>query len=214
MVDGKRVRMITVAYDLVSENLVCLKRCEGSNPTREDIFVERRKNQAKSWLRTQRIGFWADICEYGRTVNSSVFVVPERNFSAVEGIRERYVGEYEIFFKEYADVVKGVRQPHIVLLEFHPSEEDYLRGRVRDALLNDLAKLQVEISKIQTKQNTCKGPGISESRKSKLQHVLDQVLNLKEAFEIESTDVDEHIILLEAKIRTLKLKACERPTLA
>lgn len=197
------VKMYTIAYDLVSENALCLQPREGEDA---DEKLEKRKDEARSWLRETRLGFWYGLSNFGRTVNNSVFVVPEENLKDVREFIEKTLKAYEKFAEEFKDLMK-IRKPDIVVIEFHESEEGRLRRMAETVLIGDLEKLHEEISKLQKAQIlNPKSKGVKPSTKEKYEATIAQVLDLTEDFKIDCPRIQEHAKLLAAKLDEVKVQ--------
>jgi hypothetical protein len=87
----------TIGYDLPSENVDQLIPLEGEGV---DLDREKRKKQAHTWLRNKRLNFWWDLCNWGRRVNNSVFVVPEDNLKDVDEYIQKTRQDYDKFSAE------------------------------------------------------------------------------------------------------------------
>ena len=193
----------TIGYDLPSEQTNELKPIVSDDA---DQAKEKRKKEAYRWLHNRRIDFWNDLCNWGRRVNNSVFVVPEDNLKEVEDYIKKTREDYEQFFIAYKDTVRP-RKPDIVVIEFHESEEERLRRMAESVLIGDLEKLHEEISKLQREQSlNPRTLGVKPSTKSKFESTIDQVLSLTEDFKINCPRIHEHAKILAAKLDEVKVQ--------
>jgi hypothetical protein len=200
--EEKLLDMFTLAYDVPSENVKVLKAAEGENA---DVDKEKVKKKLRLQLQRMRLNFWATIWEYGRKVNNSVFIIPEGKVKPVQAFIDRTLREYEAFFEENKDFLQA-RKPSISLIQFHGSEEERLRLKAQEALLADLKKLHEEIDSIQVSQTqNMKTRGVKPNTVKKMRKTIDQVLDLKQGFKIQSPNILEHARLLKAKLDEVRV---------